>query len=243
MEEFQNALKAHSSWIEVERVKSEESFVRRDIETAIRNLERDLRNLALPACSDQIEQCINIQAYLRTHVLKESVAPLGLSSVSAALSGRQVEKVTDDMVLKKEQINDPYSIVSSKKSSKTTSKKPTGEATGSIKLPFWVISALEELKVNMVTTAEEAKIAIAKLDSVKSAFEAQQTAKLSTVDSEKAVLQERLTKQIARLENVAEEAAQRLKAHATQRKSTATKTVKNEADPAVPSPVVVAVSN
>ena len=217
-EEFQKAQTAHRIWMQAEQVKWEETQVKRDIEHAIRDLEFELKKLEIPACSDQIEQCLNIQTYLRTNILKESV-PVSSESASAASSNaafRQVEKLDDTLVLKKEEVVDNYSILSSKSKGKKVVKE-AAPSTQNVKLPFWIISALNELKVNMVTNLEEAKQAIAALEKVKTSFEEKQNSKMSNIDSERASINARIEKEKARLETVPQEAAARMKVNAAKR--------------------------
>lgn len=227
-EEFQKAYKAHGVFLAAERVKWEEAAVRREIETAVRDLERDLRHLEMPACVDQIEQCLNIQAFLRTNVLKEPVVPCPAASASVASddlpsSFRRVEKVSDDMILKKDQIEDHYSIVGgSKKASKAGTKKSDSsvqQSTGpsKLKLPFWVLSGLEELNINMVSNVDDARTAIKALEDVKLAFEAKQKEKLATIDAEKSQILARIEKQKAQLDLVPQEAERRLKKKSAER--------------------------
>lgn len=222
-EEFQKAQAAHRIWMQAEQVKWEEAHVQREIDNAIRDLENDLRKLELPACSDQIEQCLNIQTYLRVNVLKAPVTLGGENTAtSAATTLRQVEKVSSDLILKKEQVEDNYSIGSKKsKGKKVTVKEPTSSQT--VKLPFWVISALNELKINMVTNIEEAKQAIEALDKVKASFEQVQKSKMANVDAEREAIQARIEKQKARIPNISQEAANRIKANVSARKAVAAK--------------------
>lgn len=220
-EEFQKAQAAHRIWMQAEQVKWEETNITRDIERAIRDLEFEMKKLEIPACSDQIEQCLNIQNYLRINVLKESVSTGAAESTTGSASNaafRQVEKLDDAQVLKKEEVVDNYSIVSSKgKGKKTTKEAAAPSATQSVKLPFWIISALNELKVNMVTNVDEAKQAIAALDKVKASFEEKQNAKMANIDSERASITARIEKEKARLATVPQEAAARMKANEAKR--------------------------
>ena len=217
-EEFQKAQAAHRIWTQAENVKWEESHVRKEIEQAIRDLEYELKKLEMPTSSDQIEQCLNIQTYLRINVLKESVV-IGSQSTAASTSTtgiRQVDKLDDTMVLKKDEVVDNYSIVSKSKAKKVI-KDVAPISNSTVKLPFWVISALNELKVNMVSNVEEAKQAIMALEKVKTSFEQKQDARMANIDSERTAINIRMEKEKARLENVPQEAAIRMIANATKR--------------------------
>ena len=217
-EEFQKAQAAHRIWMQAENVKWEENHVRKEIDQAIRDLEFELKKLEMPASSDQIEQCLNIQTYLRTNVLKESVV-VGNQSTAASTNTtgiRQVDKLDDTMVLKKDEVVDNYSIASKSKAKKVL-KDVAPISTSTVKLPFWVISALNELKVNMVSNVEEAKQAIVALEKVKTSFEQKQESKMANIDSERAAINIRMEKEKARLENVPQEAAIRMLANATKR--------------------------
>jgi uncharacterized coiled-coil DUF342 family protein len=210
-EDLQKAQAAHRIWMQAEQVKWEESQVQRDIERAIRDLELEMKKLEMPACSDQIEQCLNLQTYLRTNVLKESVpVSSDANSILPNAAGRQVEKLMEAEVFKKQNVEDNYSI----NSKKSKSKKGTGTAalSNNVKLPFWVISALSELKVNMVFNAEEAKLAIDALEGIKKSCEQTQAAQLANIDSERAAIQARIDKQKERIPKISEEAAARMKA-------------------------------
>jgi len=129
---------------------------------------------------------------------------------------RQVEKVNDDLILKKKDADEDY-YLAPKKSLNKKSTASTGTAstttTTTIKLPFWVMSALEELHLTMVTSTEQAKQAISDLEVVKSKFEQKQKEVLGTVDSQKLALHGQIEALKARIPNIPKEALVRVQAN------------------------------
>lgn len=215
--DFQAAREAHELWTEQDRLRRDEFFKRKEIENEIAKLRSEMENLNLPPCIDQINECENLQHYLRTSILRIPTATNRIATsenntkVPPVLDARKVENMdkSEFVPLKKLRDENEDSLYVLEGHSQKHGKKKTGTSTNStFKLPFWVVAGLEELEVGVVTTLEQVEDAVTRLDQVKHEFEKKQHEQLKTVDDKRADIQNKIQQQQNRLENIASEIAE-----------------------------------